>query len=170
MTLSTPHTANSADLSSLISRVEGAEGADREIDWLLAKALGEPPMVWPEIDMWPPFMVGSKADKAIPAYTASLDSAMELMARVLPGYGFFLRRDNDGCNCGLLYPEHHFVTPGCSAHASPALAVVGATLVALQAAITSQPHGKSDSREAGADDQNHESPAQSQHEPQAGTP
>lgn len=64
-------------LLELAERCEAATGPDRDIDWRIAKALGLGR--WPDIEMWPPFQVGSKADKEVPPYTASLDSAMTLV-------------------------------------------------------------------------------------------
>lgn len=55
---------------------------------------------------------------------SSLDAAVALCERVLPGWGFFLRKDEDGCNVGMLYPVHNRVTPGSVRHpTSPALAL-----------------------------------------------
>lgn len=67
-------------------------------------------------------------------WTTSIDAALALAERVLPGWGFFLRKDKDGCNCGLVYPEASFVTPGCGTSPTPALALCIAILRARQAA------------------------------------
>lgn len=64
-------------LDGLALRCEAATGADRDTDWRIQKALGIGN--WPDVEMWPPFCVGSRADKEIPRYTASLDAAMTLV-------------------------------------------------------------------------------------------
>ena len=64
-------------LLALADRVEKLTGPDRETDWRIQEALGIGK--WPAIDIWPPFMKGSKVDKSIPAYTASIDAAMTLV-------------------------------------------------------------------------------------------
>jgi hypothetical protein len=52
--------------------------------------------------------------------------------RALPGWGYFIRRDEDGCNAGLLYPVHNRVTPGCGQHpTSQAIALLIAALKAI---------------------------------------
>lgn len=61
-------------LQSLLERVEGATGADREIDSRLNRlAYGDTPVLWPK---------GSRSKP----YTASLDAALALVERVLPGH------------------------------------------------------------------------------------
>ena len=65
-------------LSDLISRVEKLTGPDREVDWLIAEAIGHDSFSVTSTQ-FPPFAAGSKADKAIPHYTRSLDAAMTLV-------------------------------------------------------------------------------------------
>lgn len=66
-------------LKELLARVEGASGPDREISrdlhWLF---------IGPMTDGWPP------------PYTYSIDAALALVERVLPGWGF-------KCEAGLGY-------------------------------------------------------------------
>lgn len=64
-------------LVDLAERCEKASGPDRELEWRIAEAIGVGE--WRQSTVWPPFMPGSKIDKAIPAYTASLDAAMTLV-------------------------------------------------------------------------------------------
>lgn len=72
------------DLSTLIERVEALTGPSRDADYRIEKAIVRPGE-FPASEIWPPFMVGSKFDRSIPAYTASIDAAVALVERVLPG-------------------------------------------------------------------------------------
>jgi hypothetical protein len=65
------------DLLQLAERCEKASGPDRELEWRIAEAIGVGE--WRQSAVWPPFMPGSKIDKSIPTYTASLDAAMTLV-------------------------------------------------------------------------------------------
>lgn len=116
------------DHTDLIRRLEEAEAGGRALDADVFAALGftydhGPADVWRDAG-GDPFYFNP--------ITSSFDAALALAERVLPGWGFFLRSDKDGCNCGLVYPDAHFVTPGCGTAATPALALVAATLRALQ--------------------------------------
>lgn len=72
-------------LQGLLDRVRAANGPDREIDWRIAEMLSIPEP-WRGSTIWPPFMANSKFDKAIPAYTASLDVITALIERELPDW------------------------------------------------------------------------------------
>lgn len=124
--------------TELVARLEVASGPDRQIDRQIAKAID--PTIWKRATNWasmpcgaPPETIERDAIRWVPAYTESLDAALALAERVLPGWGFFLRKDNDGCNCGLVYPEASFVTPGCGTSPTPALALC---IAILKAAIS----------------------------------
>lgn len=71
--------------NDLLERVKAATGPDRELDWRIAEVLNIPEP-WPATTAWPPFMAGSKFDKALPAYTTSVDAALALVERCLPGW------------------------------------------------------------------------------------
>lgn len=60
-----------SDLEDLLQRITGATGADGELDRLIAERL-EP----------------SDPPRAVPDYTASVDSCLGLIARVLPGWAW----------------------------------------------------------------------------------
>ena len=64
-----------AELERLLKRVEGATGPDREIDWLLTFDGAEAPM----------------------EYTASIDAALGLVERCLPGWFWLVRAPEDDC-------------------------------------------------------------------------
>lgn len=71
-------------LEELIAELEKADGPNRDLDWRIAEIF-DIPDAWPETASWPPFMAGSKFDKDIPLFTSSLDAAVALVERVLPG-------------------------------------------------------------------------------------
>jgi hypothetical protein len=82
------------DLTSLSERVEGAGGPDRELDAALACAVDPG-----RAGYWPNPVIPDGAlvnDNGImcraEAYTASLDSALGLVDRVLPGAGLLIGR------------------------------------------------------------------------------
>lgn len=120
----------------LIERIEAAGGPDRDLDWRIQKALGIGD--WPDIDMWPPFMPGSKFEKAIPAYTASLDAAMTLVPtepfpEMRPGKWWW-GVDSLGCDAHVAYENRDSGIPEYSAQgATPALALCAAALRARMA-------------------------------------
>ncbi|WP_313194642.1 hypothetical protein [Shinella zoogloeoides] len=68
-----------ADLSSLIARLEKAEGPSRELDTEIAIALG----VIPGRDWWSMDYIKSGI---LGRYTSSIDAAVSLANRVLPGW------------------------------------------------------------------------------------
>lgn len=70
-------------LPDLLARVEGATGADREIDSLLwYKLIFDPELAKPGYGWMKTPGIGHSA----PAFTASLDQALALCSRVLPGW------------------------------------------------------------------------------------
>ncbi len=69
-----------SDLSSLIARLEKAEGPSAELDAEIAIALG----VIPGRDWWSMDYIKSGI---LGRYTSSIDAAVSLAERVLPGFG-----------------------------------------------------------------------------------
>lgn len=78
--------------ATLLERLEGATGPDRELDFALGKTLDHVPanaewqgpedgslLLWPGTQEYPG--VGT-----LPSYTASIDAALALVERVLPGW------------------------------------------------------------------------------------
>jgi len=113
-------------MNDLVERLEAAECGHYGLD----------DAVWIHCGLILPHPNG--AHTHLPPVTTSLDAALALAERVLPGFGFFLRKDKDGCNCGLVYPDGHFVTPGCGQAPTPAIAMCIAILKALN---PEQSHG-----------------------------
>lgn len=89
-----PHDPNEASssraggchLSSLIARLEKAEGQSRELDARICWALGLEPWAGTEEILLPHFSAGSRIDRETPAFTSSIDAAVSLAERVLPGW------------------------------------------------------------------------------------
>lgn len=129
-------------ITSLIEKLEGAEGPsivlDAEICWTLERpraiqafwrgAMGKPGPLPDEFSRVPRGLGMVSLEVGSPNYTASLDAALALAERVLPGWGFYLRRDGDGSGCGLIPPGMTSVTPGHMQAATPALALCAAIL------------------------------------------
>ena len=65
-------------LNELAARCEASDGPDRDLDWMVADAIGHQAFER-KVAIWPPFMPGSKLDKTVPYYTASLEAAMTLV-------------------------------------------------------------------------------------------
>jgi hypothetical protein len=114
-----------ADLTPLSERVEGAGGPDRELDR----------EVWAALVANPPASLVHVGRIEVPAYTASLDSALGLVERVLPGWAWrveFVAKWRPG---GPFYGAD--LTDGIKpasrrAGPTPALAVLAALLKALR--------------------------------------
>jgi len=74
-------------LEGLLSRVEAATGPDRELDRDLAVAIGG----YERVEMHPHFMRETTTNRVgwygrmAPFYTSSIDAALALVERVLPG-------------------------------------------------------------------------------------
>lgn len=73
---------------SLADICEAATAGSRDLDWQIADAIGHSSFDRKLEAMWPPFMAGSKADKAVPHFSTSLDAAMTLVPEAAGRYGF----------------------------------------------------------------------------------
>lgn len=67
-------------MRDLIERLEKADGPDRELDAKLARHLAGDP-----VDHWFRLFGDWFTDRTIPSYTSSIDAAVALVERVLPG-------------------------------------------------------------------------------------
>lgn len=105
----------SSALSDLLLRVEGATGPDREIDFAITNALV------------PDWAIYSDARCF---FTSSLDAALALVTRVLPGWaGWKLERLASGRPWSRVYSSKGAWS---ATAATPALALLAAMLKALQ--------------------------------------
>jgi hypothetical protein len=113
------------ELRELRERLEAAEGPDRELDLDLAITMGTMPPEWnPEDDdrgcyVDPGSVCLSPGVFEAPAYTASLDSAVALVEKVLPGrdwscvsvdstYSAWLGPEEEE---GIIWPQDNSPTP-----------------------------------------------------------
>jgi hypothetical protein len=109
--------------ADLIERLEKLEGPDSKANVEIHRACGQPFVMeyWSESDTTP-----SENLSMVPRYTASLDAAVALVGRVLPGWqwrvsayqGEVFQRDPE-------FGQDAF-------HATPAIALLIATLKALE--------------------------------------
>ncbi len=116
-------TSPSPSLDEMISRVEAATGPDRELDMLIHDTLREAKLL-PGVAFWPNL-------------TASLDAALALTNRVLPGWTWDCGAESYGdARAGAwarVYPKG-LMSKGSGNHyaLTPALALILATLKALR--------------------------------------
>ena len=86
-----------ADLESMLSRVEAATGPDSELDallWLMTTdgATRKSSLVKSSTGAWPDYTIDETRDKTgrlitVPPFTSSIDAAVALVERLLPGIG-----------------------------------------------------------------------------------
>lgn len=130
----------SSELSTLLDRVKAATGPDQEIDeaiWLSVVPGASRKNVmaeWPEEEaIWEYSdpernLVGRSL---VPRLSASIDAALALVDRSLPGWGVYFRRDKETTGAGMLLPDHFRVSPAHEEAASIPLAILAALLSAL---------------------------------------
>jgi hypothetical protein len=80
-----------SDLEQLLERVRAAKGADREIDGDIAEAFEIAPSHLPRVThitswLWAQFVEPDWETWEAPAFTSSIDAALELVERKLPGW------------------------------------------------------------------------------------
>ncbi len=93
------------DLKAVLSALQGAKGGDREVDALIVAALGRMTVKrYPPSDDFGPHdrwqfwsrdgehFLGSEGRFPVPAYTASVDTALALVAEKLPGHTYLIGR------------------------------------------------------------------------------
>ena len=121
-----------SELRALRERVEKAEGPDRELDADIFFALN------PEIQELRPHFSAGQVAAIVPELTASIDAAVALIERKLPGYGFeVLASDRDSYRAAVwpwissrgtraqIGHQHSYAK-------TPALALIAALLSALE--------------------------------------
>lgn len=116
------------DIDALLERVKAATGPDRELDDAILKSLNihswAGRMSYPELPMWVDFGPSN--------ITGSIDAALALTQRVLPGWHWSIY-DTDGRgrkNCQVETPDHQGEPFDGVATTAP-LAIIAATLSAL---------------------------------------
>lgn len=106
------------DIGALVKRVEAATGPDAFLDAHIRAALDMPATL--------------PVTTECPNYTASIDAALSLVERVLPGYGLELYWGTVGaaaCLASDATYSQHWSGSRCP---TPALAILGALLTALK--------------------------------------
>lgn len=119
-----------SDLTSLVERVEGASGADRELDALLLPVF-DPALQVRHNSVWRGKLCCGSLTDCLPPYSASVDAALALVERVLPGCGYDLTfvPGNDHPFDAYLWPDSG--GPEIGEGVTPALAILSALLRAL---------------------------------------
>lgn len=126
-------------IDELVKRLEAATGPDRELDAELYDAFIEP-LTWQ--------VVSDSGHQKPPCYTASLDAAVALVERVLPGRGLMMARGRTRKNeplWGIEVLASDFCPVGKppviaeAEHEDPALALTLAACRAIAGINTSKP-------------------------------
>lgn len=105
------------NLAELIDRVERAERGSLQLDVDVLE------VVWPR---WI-----TESEELARFVTSSVDSALGLVERVLPGWEYCISKGLNEPACASISPANR-VTDACGEATTPALALVAATLRALQ--------------------------------------
>ncbi len=119
-------------IDELIERVEKATGPDRGIDAAMFR-VDQPDLA--RSSPWPQFTIdqdeGRDDFKAIPRYTASIDAALALMERKLPGWRISMDQMEDGWDTDLSEPGNRSGVFNATRKTLP-LAIILALLIALR--------------------------------------
>lgn len=138
----------SEDLPALLARLEAAEGPDRDLDAALHVGLCKPQqypddlryyrLPSPNMDHMEMCAPGTywlkkrsgQSLQAAPHYTASLDAAIALCERAMPGWGWSVTRKG-GCSWACVNEPYATVEIVRGEHTQPALAICIAIVKAL---------------------------------------
>ncbi|TXN80619.1 hypothetical protein [Methylobacterium sp. WL8] len=122
-------------LRGLLARVKAATGPDPILDRYLCHALGVAPWAGTPAEHLGMCMPGSKMAKATPALTASIDAAVALVGRALPGWHWHAcsdgYREKLGGGACVFHGKDDFASGDA---ATTPLAICAALLTALIAA------------------------------------
>ncbi|PVE25390.1 hypothetical protein DC522_05695 [Microvirga sp. KLBC 81] len=131
-------------LLELKQRVETAEGPDRELDY----------EIWAALHGWKirrhgntrffqtPDNYNSVRALRAPKLTSSLDAAIALLERMLPGWHIDLRRYSDGWYARVQERSYAVQYPVSAQFGNAALALMHALLTALQASTLANGEGE----------------------------
>lgn len=131
---------------ALIARLEALIGSDRELDAEIDVALFGGETIWKTanytMESYPASRrpsathIGGFANEHVPSYTASLDAAVALVERVLPGWTYLLNNDgvrkDRACMADLFPPNWPLGKNYEATHRQMPIAICIATLLALQ--------------------------------------
>ena len=131
---------------TILERLRAATGPDRELDaliWLETTdgATRRESTVTSSTNLWSPYTIDETRDATgrlitVPSYTASIDAALALVERMLPGCGVVIHANNDSYmkDSAILHVPSYSSPPKCDGHgATPALAILTALFAALEA-------------------------------------
>ena len=118
-----------SDLTELLERVKAATGPDRELDGNIYNALKPDYAAWAAMERNTTFFFW----RDVFPYTGSIDAALALVERKLPGWEWQVRRTG---YAELHHPTHH-LKDEIGRAATPALAILAALLSALTSGASS---------------------------------
>jgi hypothetical protein len=122
-------------LTSLIERVEKCEKPDREIDVAIVQA------IFPDIGQYAPHCPGDDPifwhdpyyKRECPCLTSSIDAVVELMAQVLPGWGWLRKTPGTMSVYHVPSDPKEWAVHIDGVHSVPAIALLLALLKAMEA-------------------------------------
>lgn len=114
-------------LKALAERVEAATGPDREIDFGLHEMASKAPSVVP-----PKYLRIGGDSPSTPFYTSSIDAALGLVERVLPGWSKDIYIADNGSAVKLASPLPRSVEHWGTSETTTPLAILSALLRAFQ--------------------------------------
>jgi len=162
-----------SNLQDLLERVTAAAGPDRELDCRLFADLLMRPDGYAVVGFSPGTVAYVEAPVttvrylAAPHYTSSLDSALALVERLLPGWEWRVERQS--ADLWIHLPKH-CQKLACAKGATPALALLAALLRALlaqQSDAAPHPHEESAQSQPSAEAGTHIPPSPDDQEPSA---
>lgn len=127
-------TNDESGVAELLARVEAATGADRELDFAIYRIAFNAKQVGGDSGVREAWLPGYVYPHEAKPYTASLDAALALVERVLPGYFLQMERCRPGGESIAGKPwwarlnSHHDSATG----STPALALLAAMLRAIK--------------------------------------
>ncbi|MGI8390495.1 hypothetical protein [Brucella anthropi] len=117
--------------SDLITRLSKLDAPDREVDAEIAVLFSGDPdayvvrpnegAMFTHVPGW--FATGDNKSHKSQAYTSSVDAAIALAERVLPGHGWFVRNETDASHAGIFIPMTVNVIQGRAANPATALLI-----------------------------------------------
>ncbi|UTC28088.1 hypothetical protein GURKE_00560 [Brevundimonas phage vB_BpoS-Gurke] len=127
-----------ARIDVLLKDLHKAKGPVRTLDWRIAEILDLPEPWKTATDLWPPFMAGSKLDQSIPQFTASVDAAIALAIRIVPGLYMRVIEFDDEPSATPAEARVYGQLDGVGHAPTEALALVIASFIAYRKAVLAE--------------------------------
>lgn len=118
-------------VDDLIRRVEAATGPDRELDARIKYAVHAGLRSFGSLDAWLSTDTSRKRS-CVPEYTASIDAALALVERVLPGCQWIIGRQTAGASDAKIGSQSGWSKQPWTHAATPPLAILAALLRATR--------------------------------------